>query len=214
MEGFASSLRAAVAAMSGLEAIAVALAVGYLLLAVRESIWCWPCAFGSTAIYVYLFYDVALLQESLLNVYYLGMAVYGWWQWRHGGPRDTELAVQRWSISTHVGIIGATTVVAFIAGTLFDRYTNADWPYLDAFTTWFAIVTTWMVAKKVLENWLYWFVIDSVSIYLYLQKELVLTALLFAFYLVIIVFGYRRWLDSWRGKQSAHECEGLGSQNP
>lgn len=196
------SLDAALVVLSPLEAVAVLLAIGYLVLAVRESIWCWACAFASTAIYVWLFYDVALLQESLLNVYYLAMAVYGWYHWRHGPDRSATLPVRRWRWHRHIAVIVATTSVATLAGWLFDRYTEADWPYLDAFTTWFAIVTTWMVARKVLENWIYWFVIDAVSIYLYLQKGLVLTAALFAVYLVIVVFGYRRWLRSWREERA------------
>ena len=71
-------------------------------------------------------------------------------------------------------------------------------PYIDSFTTWGSILTTWMVAKKLLENWLYWLVIDSVSIYLYLERGLFLTAALFAVYLVIVVFGYRRWHRHYR----------------
>ncbi|NND37734.1 MAG: nicotinamide mononucleotide transporter, partial [Gammaproteobacteria bacterium] len=88
-----------------------------------------------------------------------------------------------------------TTILAlaFVTGTAFDRYSDAALPYLDSFTTWGAIVTTWMVARKILENWIYWFVIDSVSIYLYVNRELHLTALLFVLYLVLIVFGYVAW---------------------
>jgi len=75
-------------------------------------------------------------------------------------------------------------------------------PFLDSFTTWGSILTTWMVARKILENWLYWLVIDSVSIYLYLDRELYLTALLFALYLVIVLFGYRKWLLHYRATSS------------
>ncbi|MEM9303768.1 MAG: nicotinamide riboside transporter PnuC [Pseudomonadota bacterium] len=214
MSALLEGLLAGLEAMTVLEAVAVALALGYLVLAVRENIWCWACAFGSTAIYIGLFYEVALLQESLLNVFYLVMAVYGWWQWRHGGGDRGELPVQRWSAGRHLTVIGGTSVVVVVAGTLFDRYTNADYPYLDAFTTWFAVVTTWMVARKVLENWLYWFVIDSTAIYLYLQKGFVLTAVLFFVYLIIIVFGYRSWALSWKAQQSAHEHPGLGERRP
>jgi nicotinamide mononucleotide transporter len=202
VSAFVDELRAGFQAMSWLEALAVLLALGYLLLAVRENIGCWACAFASTAIYTVLFYEVALFQESLLNLFYLVMAVYGWWQWRHGGPGHGALHVRRWSPMYHLVLIGVTSVVVLVAGTLFDRYTSTDWPYLDAFTTWFAVATTWMVARKILENWLYWFVIDSVSIYLYLQKELVLTSMLFGVYLVIIVFGYRQWRASWEEQQA------------
>jgi len=80
------------------------------------------------------------------------------------------------------------------SGALLERYTDAALPYLDSFTTWGSILTTWMVTRKILENWLYWLVIDSVSIYLYLDRGLYLTAGLFVLYLIIVLFGYRKWL--------------------
>jgi nicotinamide mononucleotide transporter len=76
------------------------------------------------------------------------------------------------------------------------RYSDAPLPHLDSFTTWGAVVTTFMVARKVLENWVYWFVIDVVSIFMYLDRELYFTAALFAGYLVMIVIGYRSWRAS------------------
>ena len=77
------------------------------------------------------------------------------------------------------------------------RFTSAAWPFLDAFTTWASVLTTFLVIWKILENWLYWLVIDSISIYLYLDRGLYLTALLFAVYLVIAIFGYLHWRKLW-----------------
>ena len=202
MNEILSQAWAAARAMSGWEAIAVALAIGYLLLAVKENIWCWACAAGSTAIYTLLFWDSLLISESLLNAYYLAMAGYGWYQWRFGGRNDHELHIQTWSPRRHAVVILATAAVVPFWGYAMASWFNADFAYLDAFTSCFAVVTTYMVARKVLENWIYWFVIDSVSIYLYLQKGFYLTALLFVAYLVIIVFGFRRWLRSYRDRCS------------
>ncbi|MFU8764552.1 MAG: nicotinamide mononucleotide transporter, partial [Haliea sp.] len=97
-------------------------------------------------------------------------------------------------------LLAVTAVIAASAGSgfLLAQYTDAALPYLDSFTTWGSILTTWMVARKILENWLYWLVIDSASIYLYLERGLTLTAALFAVYLIIVVFGYRRWLRQYR----------------
>ena len=78
-------LLAAVATLSPWESVAVALAIAYLLLAMRENILCWYCALASAAIYTVLFWDASLPMQSLLSVYYVGMAIYGWWQWRRGG---------------------------------------------------------------------------------------------------------------------------------
>jgi len=82
------------------------------------------------------------------------------------------------------------------SGYLLENFSDAALPYLDSFTTWGAIVTTWMVARKIIQNWHYWFIIDSVSVYLYISRGLWLTALLFMVYLVLIVIGYRQWRKS------------------
>ena len=177
------------------EAGAVSLGVAYLLLAAREKILCWPAAFLSTALSVYVFWNVALLMESALNLYYMGMAVYGWRQWRRGGPNGTA-PVRRWGAAAHVLAIGAILAAAALSGHLLAANTEAAWPYLDSFTTWASVLTTFMVARKILENWIYWFVIDGVSIFLYLDKGLYLYAALFTFYLVICVMGFLSWRRS------------------
>lgn len=188
------------------EVPAVVLAILYLVLAARENIWCWAAAFASTAIYIYVFFDVNLFLESALQIYYLGMAVYGWDQWRRPSAQSSTLPISTWSLKTHSVVIAATGAIVVTSGFLLRANTAAALPYVDAFTTWYAVVTTYMVTKKILENWLYWFVIDSVSIYLYLSRELYLTALLFVAYLVIVVFGYLKWKKEYdlarRGKLS------------
>ena len=90
----------------------------------------------------------------------------------------------------HTGVAHARRSETQTTGT---QHTLAAWPYVDSFTTWGAVVTTFMVARKVLENWVYWFVLDAVSIPLYAERGLYVTAMLFALYLVIIVFGFLRW---------------------
>lgn len=178
--------------------LAVLLAYAYLLLAIKESIWCWPAAFFSTLILAVLFFDVTLYMESLLNIYYLAMAVYGFYLWKN---RDNNKAktkkIRRWRLRYHLIVILTGLVLTVISGFLLDKYTNQDLAYLDSFTTWFAVITTYMVAKKVLENWIYWIIIDAASVYLYLQKDLVLLAILMASYTIIAIFGYIQWRHSY-----------------
>lgn len=197
-----ASLQQALLAMSGWELCAVVLGIAYLLLAMRESPWCWYAAFASTAIFLVLFWQVGLLMESALQVYYLVMAAYGWWHWQHGSGDQQPLAISSWGSRQHLLAASSVLVLAAASGYLLQHYTGAALPYLDSFTTWGSILTTWMVARKILENWLYWLLIDSVSIYLYLDRELYLTALLFAAYLVIVLFGYRQWLLHYRATSS------------
>ncbi len=180
------------------EVCAVILGIAYLLLAVRENIACWYAAFISSAIFLVLFWDVNLLMESGLQAYYVVMAIYGWWQWQRGTGQDKVLAIQRWRPLQHGLAITAILISSLVSGWLLAENTDAALPYLDSFTTWGAIFTTWMVTQKILENWLYWLVIDAVSIFLYLDRELYLTTALFVIYILIAIFGFRQWLQSYR----------------
>lgn len=174
------------------ELAAVLLALAYLVLAARLSLWCWPAAFVSTAIYLALFADKQLYQQSLLQVFYLVMAVYGFVQWRRG-IAEPDAAITRWRLSQHAAAIVAVVVLTVVTGMLEARYTDAALPYLDAFTTWGSVVTTWMVVKRVLENWLYWIVVDGVLVYVSFASGLVATAGLFLVYLGIVIAGYFSW---------------------
>ncbi|NRA70541.1 MAG: nicotinamide mononucleotide transporter [Gammaproteobacteria bacterium] len=188
-------------ASSHWELLAVVLAIAYLVLAMRQNSWCWPAAFFSTMIYTVLFWNVSLLMESVLNGYYLLMAVYGWLVWRNqttnvGGMLpgvEKPVIITSWSLTKHLKIIGILTLTSLVLGYIMSNYTSADFAYLDAATTVFSVFTTWMVTQKILENWLYWLVIDAASIYLYLEKSFNLTAGLFMIYCVLAVVGYLQW---------------------
>ena len=180
------------------EAIAVALGLAYLVLAVRQQLACWYAAFISSSIFLVLFWNVGLLMESALYTYYVFMAVYGFRQWRSGPDNSSQRPIGRWRPLRHVLAIAAVLLLSAGSGWWLDANTSASLPFVDSFTTWGAVLTTWMVARKILENWLYWLVIDTVSIYLYLDRELYLTAALFAVYILIAVFGFRQWLHSYR----------------
>jgi len=174
------------------------LAIAYILLAIRQSIWCWPAAFLSTLIYSVLFFDVSLLMDSALNVYYLIMAVYGWYSWKYGGKlQEKELKVTSYGLAKNIKIIAILTVISFAFGYVMANYTSADFAYVDSFTTVFAVFTTYMLAKKVIENWIYWIVIDAVSIYIYIEKGLNLTAILFVIYTVLAYVAYKKWKEEY-----------------
>ena len=181
-----------------LELVAVVFAVAYLVLAVKENSLCWYAAGISTLIFLFIFWDVKLYMESGLQIYYLAMAFYGWYQWRDAQTETVSLRVSKWRAKQHVVALALIAALTFVTGSLLNSGTDANLPYLDSFTTWASVVTTFMVARKILENWLYWLVIDSVSIYLYLDRELYFTSLLFAIYIVIICFGWFAWNRSYR----------------
>lgn len=184
-----------------LELVAVVFAVAYLVLAVKENSLCWYAAGISTLIFLFIFWDVKLYMESGLQTYYLAMAFYGWYQWRGAQTETVSLRVSKWRAKQHVVALALIATLTFVSGSLLNSGTDANLPYLDSFTTWASVVTTFMVARKILENWFYWLVIDSVSIYLYLDRELYFTSLLFAIYIVIIFFGWFAWNRSYRQRE-------------
>lgn len=194
-----------------LELTAMLLALAYVLLAALGSILCWPAAFVSTALYTYIFYDVSLLMDSALNIYYLVMAIYGYWVWQkdtnehhneysneHSNNNTLSLTIITWQWTLHLKACFMLTIISIGLGYVVANYTSAHFPYLDTFTTVFAIFATYLVTQKVLENWLYWVVIDAVSIYLYLAKDLMPTVVLFAIYILIATWGYFKWLGLYK----------------
>jgi len=181
-----------------LEVIAVVAAIAYLFLAIRQIIWCWLGAAISTAIYIYLFIDTRLYMESALNLFYFAMAIYGWSVWYRGRSGDRELPVSVWPLRVHAIAIVTIVVVSVANGYTLARFTDAAYPYIDSLTTWGAIWATFLVARKVLENWWYWLVIDIASIAIYWARDLQLTSILFVVYVLMIPFGMLAWRRSWR----------------
>ena len=179
------------------EILAAILAIIYLLLALKQDIRCWIAWIISSLMYLFVMLYAGLLMESALQIFYVGMGIYGWMQWDKRAAQD-KLSIRRWNKKQHFYAIGSLLCIVVISGYLISLNSNAVAPYIDSFTTWGAILATFMVAKKVLENWIYWFVIDFVSVFLFLSRELYPTAVLFVIYLVIIVFGYRAWVQAMR----------------
>ncbi len=126
------------------------------------------------------------------------MAIYGWYVWHFGKSGDIELPVSVWPRSVHIVAIAIIIVMSLTSGFLLERFTDAEFPYIDSMTTWGAIWATFLVARKVLENWWYWLVIDAVSVFIYWARDLELTSLLFVIYVVLVPIGWLSWSRSYR----------------
>jgi nicotinamide mononucleotide transporter len=184
---------AALAAVSALEWVAVGLAFGYLLLAIAQNAWCWVCAIASGALYLVLFLRAGLVMQAALQVFYIGMSVYGWREWR-GTQSHAPVAIQSWRAGTHVLAIAAVALVTAINGVVIAGNAGPSMvPYADAAVAWASVLATWMVARKVLENWLYWVVVDLAAAALYWSQGLYATAALFVVYAALAVRGYQQW---------------------
>ena len=176
-----------------LEITAVVFAIIYLLLAVKQDVRCWYAAILSSGLYFFIMMSANLYMEAYLQIFYILMAIYGWFQWNKISEDKSKFIVRTWSVKQHLIVISSVISLAYISGSLLNIYTEAALPFIDALTTWGAIIATYMVAKKLLENWIYWFVIDSISVLLFMSRGLYLTSVLFFVYLIIIYFGYKSW---------------------
>lgn len=176
-----------------IEGVGAVLAIAYLLLALKQNKLCWFAWIASSILYLYVMYQAGLYMESLLQVFYLCMGFYGLSQWSKTINNNQNTYVDLWSIGNHIFAISLIIVLSFLSGILLSNFSNAALPFIDAFTTWGAIVASYMVAKKILENWIYWFVIDFISVFIFASRGLYFTSALFVTYLVIIYFGYKSW---------------------
>jgi nicotinamide mononucleotide transporter len=177
------------------EICAAVLAVLYLLLAIPQHVACWVAAFVSSCLYVWVLFGARLYMESSLNAFYAAMAVYGYLQWtrrRDGVP----LQVRRWPLVLHLAGMVLVLLASSATAFLLRRYTPAAWPFVDSLITWSSVYATYLVARKVYENWHWWLAIDAVSTYLYFTRHLYVTMLLFLLYLVLIGVGMREWRRS------------------
>ena len=180
------------------EIVAAILAIAYLILAMLEDIRCWVAWIISSLMYFFVMYSANLYMEALLQIFYIFIGLYGLYQWRFKADKKDALKITTWSVKNHLIVIGALVFLTSLSGYVLMIYTAAASPFIDAFTTWGAIAASYLVAKKILENWFYWFVIDFVSVFLFISRELYPTALLFIVYLVLVVIGYSAWRKSWQ----------------
>ena len=198
--------------MNSVEICAVLLALAYVILAIQQRRICWLAAIISATLYVHIFWQVALYLEALLQVFYIVMALYGWSAWGRQQPRDhshnhnhskSQSQIQTWTGQQHLIACTAVISLSLILGWGMQTWTDAALPFFDAATTASALLATWMVTQKLLENWLYWIAINAVSIGLYLARDLSLTAVLFAGYVILAMVGYHTWRTQWLRQQAA-----------
>ena len=184
-----------------IEFVAVSLSIIYVILASRENHNCWYFGIVSVSIYIYICLDALLYAETLLQIVYLFLSFYGLYSWKkksfvNESPENTKvlnLKISEWPLRKHFIYITIFTIFSFSIAILLNSFTRSELPFIDAFTTSFSLLATYMTVKKVLENWLYWIVIDLTSVLLYHERDLHLTAFLFIIYTVIATFAYFNW---------------------
>lgn len=194
MDNYFNIIQEAYNNLHWVETTAVITGIVYVILAARENVWCWSFGIVSAALWSYAafdFYDLYI--DAILQLYYVFVGIYGWVQWNKKVENQQELTIQMLPIQQHIFYISVGLGLTFIVGYFFDKYTPAAATYWDAFTTVFALFTTYLVTKKILENWLYWIVIDAVYVYLYGSRGGYLFALLNIVFVLVAIVGFVRW---------------------
>ncbi len=182
--------------ISWLEWFAFITSLLYTWLAAKENIWCWLFGGIGAAATLILCLQALLYSEVILQVYYIAMAIYGWVHWSKLGSSSTK-PVLKMDKRLHLKILLLGVIGLFALGA-FWKIWGAALPYLDASTTSFSILATWLIARKYLENWIYFIVIDAVSIFLYASREMYLLAFLFVIYTILATYGYFKWKRIWQ----------------
>jgi len=190
--------------VSTLEWIAALAGAVSVYLSARENIWSWPTAIVNVGLYTIVFRRAGLYSDMGLQVVYLLLSIYGWYQWLYGGAHRTQLTVSRaaardWLIVTPIAIVFWITLARYTA-----TLPGVALPSLDAGLTTISLVAQWMMTRKILENWVLWIVADVVYVPMYIYKGLPVTAALYAVFLGLAVIGLRSW---WRSYRSAPVAE-------
>jgi nicotinamide mononucleotide transporter len=166
----------------------------FLYFEIKQSKWLWPVGLFSALMYIYVFFMAKFYADMGLQFYYVFISIYGWFHWsRSNSQNKVELNVSSLKMPLFFKLLLASLFIYIGISFILVNYTDSPLPYWDSFTTALSIVATWMLARKILEQWLVWVLVDAVSMGLYLYKQLYPTAVLFAVFTVLALYGYYLW---------------------
>jgi len=178
---------------SRIELVAVAAGLLCVWLLVKENIWNWPIGIANNILYIYIFLHAGLYADMGLQFVYITIAIYGWWNWLHGGQGHTELNTTHASgatLAAYSGMVAACTAVLYV---ILRRFTPSNVPFSDALSTALFLTAQYMMSRKLVENWWFWIVGNVIAIGLYIYKDLKPTAILYSIFVVLCVMGLREW---------------------
>jgi len=176
------------------ELVAVAFGVAYILLAIRQHRACWIAGGIGTAIYANVFLDAGLPMQAALQVVYVAMSAYGYFAWRT--DQGQAAPVRQWTVARHLLALVAVGLATAVSAPLTARYALSAAPVADSLGTWASVVATWLLARRIVDNWLWWIVIDTVLAALFAAQGLFPTAALYFAYALLAVAGWRSWRRS------------------
>jgi nicotinamide mononucleotide transporter len=162
-------------------------------LTARQIIWCWPIALINVVIYTYVFYISKLYADFGLQLFYFFMTIYGWYNWLYGSKDHHELPISSITLKAlfFFFLIGMPSV--FIVGYLLKNYSDASYPYWDSFVGVWGIIGTYLMAKKIIEHWILWIIVDIICVGIYFFKGLYATTILYFIFAILAFYGLSNW---------------------
>ena len=182
--------------MTPFEVVAAVVTLVSIWLTAYENIWCWPSGVVSVVMYFFIFWRVHLYANAWLQVFYLVLIAYGWYEWLHGGEHHDELHVSRTPLRGWIVTIALGVIASALVGWAMKRYTNASMPYSDAATTAFSVAAEAMTTRKWIENWVVWIFVDGVTTWMLSVQRLYPSTILYLSFLVLAVIGWIEWKKS------------------
>lgn len=177
-----------------IEFIATLVSIAGVYLTTKQIIWCWPISLVGLVLSMYVFFITHLYLQTLLQIFYLGMTLYGWYNWKYGGENNSVLNISRIKHKKDILrylIIGLISIV--ICGYLFNKYTQDPLPWLDSITTISGIIATYIMAKKIIENWIIWIAIDIILVGMCYYQKLYIFTFLYSVFIILAVYGFFEW---------------------
>ncbi|MCB1687749.1 MAG: nicotinamide mononucleotide transporter [Halioglobus sp.] len=174
----------------------------FVVLLIREKILCWAFGIVGSLLSVYLFIDARLYSEAFLYVFYAAMGCWGWLRWHRHAEIDAN-PVTKWPAVFHWWALLLGGMLALSLGYSVQHYSDAERPLIDAFTTLFSILATFMEITKVLEAWIYWLIINLASVWLYHDRNLDIYAVLIGLYSVLSIWGFFSWRKTYQSQLEA-----------
>jgi nicotinamide mononucleotide transporter len=191
--------------MTPLEIAATAFLVASVALARRNHVGTWWTGMVAVSLYAVLFFQTKLYADTVLQVFFFGTCVVGWWQWRRGGADGDALPLSTLSVGGRVVAAATVVLAAVFFGTVFSRFTDAALPYADSFILGGSVVAQLLMMRRVIDHWPIWMAVDVVAVGVYGLKELYLTAAVYAVLLALCVQGLLVWRRLLAAQRSGGE---------
>ncbi len=186
--------------MNWIEIVGTIFGISCVWLTVRENIWSWPTGLVQVVLYIFVFYQAKLYSDFILQIVYVALQLYGWYNWLYGGKNKTPLKVTRLTVKDLVLWIVLGVCITGVWGYLMHRYTDASVPYLDGFIAVMSLIAQWLLTKKKLESWLFWIAVDVMAVGVFWYKQLYFTSGLYTIFLFLAIFGLLEWKKSFESK--------------